>query len=218
MNCRTRARGTASVLAMFAGISLLAPAIVLAKSGAVKPGHAKPRPAKPIPGGASQVEGLSGKVGDVLFDGHWRFQVIDVKTGLDSYALNVPISEQDYAKFHDVAEFDNATHTFTPKEGYKLVAIKCHVKNGQKNTEQVDGYLGNPKTALADDQENSYPPIAYDMYSKGAWITKELLPGSGEDLTLLFAVPPTAKMKDLVFTLKNWSDNNGRNVRVSLAP
>ena len=98
----------------------------------------------------------------MLFDGHWRFQVLSLDP-VSTYTLTVPSSEQDYAKFHDTAELDNATHTFTPKEGYTFFAVKCHVKNGQKSTEQIDGYFNDPKTALTDDKENSYPPIAYDM-------------------------------------------------------
>ena len=35
-------------------------------------------------GGANQVEGLHGKVGDTLFDGKWRFKVVDVQRGVKS--------------------------------------------------------------------------------------------------------------------------------------
>ncbi len=205
---------TACRLAIVMAAGLFAAAPCLAKPARQHP--ARPRPATP-PGGANQVQGLNGKVGDVLFDGHWRFQVLSLAPAA-TYTLSVPSSEQDYAKFHDTAELDNATHTFTPKEGYTFFAVKCHVKNGQKSTEQIDGYFNDPKTALTDDKENSYPPIVYDMFSKGLWTTKELLPGSGEDLTLLFAVPTGTTPKDLVFTLKNYSDHATRNVRVSLAP
>ena len=203
---------TACRLAIVMAAGLFAAAPCLAKP-------AKPhttRPATP-PGGANQVQGLNGKIGDVLFDGHWRFQVLSLDP-VSTYTLTVPSSEQDYAKFHDAATLDNDTHTFTPKEGYTFFAVKCHVKNGQKSTQQIDGYFNDPKTALTDDKENSYPPIVYDMVSKSLWTTRELLPGSGEDLTLLFAVPTGTTPKDLVFTLKNYSDHAVHNVRVSLAP
>lgn len=216
-------RSTRHTSATRATLALLASGFVLAPTPVhAKPAHGKttkprtPKPGTP-PGGANQVQGLNGKIGDVLFDGHWRFQVLSVQPA-STYTLAVPSSEQDYSKYHDVAEYADDTHTFTPKAGYTFFVVKCHVKNGQKRTEQIDGYLNDPKTALADDKENSYSPIAYDMYSKGAWVTKELLPGSGEDLTLLFAVPPGTTPKDLVFTLKNWSDHQGHNVRVSLSP
>jgi len=202
-------------------LALFKLAIVMAAGLSAAPCLAKPHPArtKPAtpPGGANQVQGLTGKIGEVLFDGHWRFQVLAIDP-VSTYTLTVPSSVQDYAKFHDAAELDNTTHTFTPKEGYTFFAVKCHVKNGQNATQQIDGYFNDPKTALTDDKENSYPPIAYDMVSKSLWTTRELLPGSGEDLTLLFAVPTGTTPKDLVFTLKNYSDHAARNVRVSLAP
>ncbi|BDI33758.1 hypothetical protein CCAX7_58090 [Capsulimonas corticalis] len=182
--------------------------------------HAKAKPAKPPKptGGANQVQGTSGKVGDMLFTGQWRFQVTGFQQ-VNSYTLKVPASEQDYAKWHSDAEYDDASHTFTPKEGITLIAVDCYVKNGQpKTTEQLDGYSDDPKTALTDDHSNSYPPIAYDMVSRGAWVTKPLLPGSGEKITLLFAVESGTTPKDLVVTLKNWSLHKGKEVRVSLAP
>lgn len=181
-----------------------------------KPGKntTKKQPVQPA-GGANQVEGLHGKVGQMLFTGRWRFQVQEFQTS-DSYTLKVPTSEQDYAKYHDVADYDSATHTFKPKEGYAFVAVKALVKNAQTSTQQLGCYLGDPKTAVTDNKANSYPPIAYDMLSKGAWVTKPLLPGSGEELTVLFAVPKGTELKDLVFSLNNWSDNKGKDVRVSL--
>jgi|GEM_PF-1784979 Telomeric repeat-binding factor 2. len=178
--------------------------------------QAKPqKPVKPIPGGANQVEGLNGKVGQMLFTGKWRFQVLSAEP-VETYALKAPGSEQDYAKYHDVAEYDDASRTFTPKAGYTFVAVRCKAKNGQKKVQQLDFYLNDQKTALADEQGNSHPPIAFDMQSKGAWVTKPLLPGSEVDITVLFAVPPDTKLKDVVFTLKNWEDRVGKEVRVSL--
>lgn len=195
-----------------------------------KPGHSKAKQAQPgqanskqvkakkpgqTPGGANQVDGLRGTLGQMLFDGKWRFQVQDVQE-VTSYVLTVPSSEQDYGKYHDAAELDSTTHTFTPKAGNMLVIIRCLVKNAQHTIQQLDEYLNDPKTALTDDQGNSYPPIAFDMVSKGAWITKPLLPGSGESLSVVFAVPTGIKPKDLLFTLKNWSEHAGHDVRVSL--
>ncbi len=213
---------TATLITLLVGAALLpnfgaAPSQAAQKAG----GKAKPSRTKKIVkrqplGGANQVEGLNGKIGQMLFTGKWRFQVLDVQQ-VNSYTLKMPSSEQDYAKYHDVAEYDLTTHTFTPKSGYTLVAINCLAKNAQNKVQQLDFYLNDPKTALADDKGNSYPPIAYDMQSKGAWMTKPLLPGSGESLTVLFATPPGTNLKDLVITLKNWADHAGRDVRVSLA-
>ncbi|HEY3330707.1 MAG TPA: hypothetical protein VGK19_11835 [Capsulimonadaceae bacterium] len=179
---------------------------------------AKVKPKTPkaaVPGGANQVQGLTGKLGDMLFDGRWRFQAISI-TPVTSYTMTVPRSEQDYALWHDVAEYDDASHTFTPKAGYTFFAVKCRVKNGQKQTEQLDCYSDSPKTALTDAGENSFPPFAYDMYTSSPLTTKAMLPGSGADITVLFAVDSTTKPQSMVFTLKNWSSHTGNNVRVKL--
>jgi hypothetical protein len=174
----------------------------------------KPKPTA-TPGGANQVSGLTGKVGDMLWDGRWRFQVQEVKE-TPSYKLNFPSSQQDYGRFGTFASEDHSTRSFTPKPGYTLIAVKCLAKNGQKTVQQLDCYPPNLMTALTDDQGNSYPPIVYDMQTEGAWTTKKLLPGSSAPMTILFAVPPGTKLKDLVFSLKNWSDRKVTNLRIAL--
>lgn len=218
-----RNRHTSRMVAMVACISVLGGSMALssplfAQDQGKNPPKTKktPKPKQP-PGGANQVTGLQGKIGDMLFDGRWRFQVQDVQE-VSTYTLTVLSSEQDYGRFRDVANQDFATKTFTPREGYKLIAVKCLAKNGQKSVQQLDGYAPDLKTALTDDQGNSYPPIAYDMQTSGAWTTKKLLPGSSQMMTILFAVPPETKLKDLVFSLKNWSDRKVNNLRISLAP
>jgi hypothetical protein len=183
-------------------------------AGGQKPKATKKKPAQ-TPGGANQVEGLNGKVGDMLFTGRWRFQVKDVQR-VDSYTLKVPASEQDYGKYHTVASFDRATNTFKPVEGYTFVAVTALLKNAQTKTQQLGSYLGDPKTAIADTEGGSYPPIVYDMQSQGAWVTKKMLPGSALNMTVLFAVPKDTKLKDVVFSLYNWDDMKGKEVRISL--
>jgi hypothetical protein len=199
-----------------------AAALCLAVTGgpaaAQKKAPTKPKKPAVIPGGANQVKGMSGKVGDMLFDGRWRFQVQEVQF-TDDYVLKVPSAPQDYSRFRDVAKEDLARHSFAPREGYTLVAIRCLAKNGQNSVQQLDFYstsYNGIKTALADDQEGSYQPIVYDMQSDGAWVTKKLLPGSGLPVTVVFAVPPGTKLKDLVFSLKNWSDKKVTDLRISL--
>lgn len=177
-----------------------------------KASKAKP---KPTPGGANQVGGLTGKIGDMLFTGQWRFQAISISQA-PTYTLTVVNSEQDYSKWSPVAEFDNASSTFTPKSGYDFYAVKCLVKNGQQSTEQLDCYGDDPKTALADATGTSYPPIVYDMHTQGPLTTKPMLPGSGQTITVLFAVDSGVKPQSLVFTLKNWSSRTGKNVRITL--
>jgi hypothetical protein len=211
--------GAAALLAL----TILGPAAQAQAGGQAKPARTKAAKKKPpaktpagrITGGANQVEGLNGKVGEMLFTGRWRFQVQEVNV-TDAYTLKVPTSEQDYGKYSSVADYDANTRTFTPKEGYTFVAVRALVKNGQKTTQQLGCYLGDPKTAVADTKGGSYPPVAYDMLSQGAWVTKPLLPGAGQEMTVLFAVPKGTELKDLVFTLNNWSDMKGKEVRVSL--
>jgi hypothetical protein len=177
----------------------------------------KPKKPKTPPGGANQVQGMAGKVGDMLFDGRWRFQVQDVQL-VDTYTLKVPSSQQDYSRFREVANEEMATHRYTPKEGYAFVAVRCLVKNGQKTVQQLECYPPDLKTAIADTEGNSHPPIVYDMLSQGAWNTKPMLPGSGQTMTVLFAVPKGTTPKDLVFSLKNFSDRKVNNLRISLPP
>jgi hypothetical protein len=208
-------RSAASLCAALAACAAFSPLSIADAKAKPKPSKAKP--AKPA-GGANQVEGLKGKVGDMLFTGQWRFQVIGFQQ-VDSYTLKVPSSEQDYAKWHSDAEYDDASHTFTPKQGLTFVAIDCYAKNAQaKATEQLDFYSDDQKTALTDNESNSYPPIVCDMLSHGGWVTKPLLPGSGEKITLLFAVSSGMTPKDLVVTLKNSSLHKGKEVRISLTP
>jgi hypothetical protein len=192
-----------------------APALAQSGGGKSPAKEQTPPKVKQRPGGANQVEGMNGKVGDMLFDGRWRFQLQEVKE-VPTYTLTVPSSEQDYAHYHTAAEYDVTTKVFTPKAGYTLVALKCLIKNGQNKVQQLDCYSLGINTAIADDQGNSHPPIAYDMMSSGAWTSKPLLPGSGQAMTILFAVPPGTKLKDLVFSVKNWSDKKINTLRISL--
>lgn len=163
------------------------------------------------PGGANQVEGMRGKIGDVLFDGKWRFQVLDVKT-VDDYTMK-NAATNDYSVYHNTAEFND--NTLRPKPGNSLVMIQCRLKNGVKQNQSLWRYNNDTHTALTDDQGQSYPPIAYDIPSGGSFGSKDLLPGSAIDFAVLFTVPPGTHLKDLVFTLRTLSDK-GDEVRVSL--
>jgi len=197
-------------------IAAISVAATLLCSGAF--GAAKPKPKKPA-GGANQVKGVTeGKVGDMLFDGHWRFQVLSVSSATPTYTLKVSNAEEDYAKYHDLADYDDASHTFTAKDGNVLITVDCVAKNGQPKMEQLDWFSDQQNTALTDNQSNSYTPIAIDMKSNGIWVTKKMLQGSSEALTFVFAVPTGTTPQDLVVTLKNWEDHKGKDVRVHLTP
>ncbi len=163
-------------------------------------------------GGANQVEGMRGKVGDVLFDGKWRFQVLDVRT-MDSYPMKNNATN-DYGVYNSTADLSDGT--FRPKAGNSLIVIQCRLKNGVKQNQSLWRYNPDTHTALTDDQGQSYPPIAYDIPSGGSFGSKDLLPGAALDFAVLFTVPEGTHLKDLVFTLRTLSDK-GDEVRVSLA-
>jgi hypothetical protein len=169
------------------------------------------------PGGANQVQGVTqGKVGDVLFDGRWRFQVLGIQKP-DSYTMKTPsVEPSSYPR--DIIEYDRTTRVLRPKPGYQLVVVQCRMTNGQKSTQTF--WLGqrDVNNALADMQGESHAPVGYDL--EGAPIqSKPLLPGAKTDFTLLFSVPEGTRLKDLVFTLRNNDfSQKGNDVRVSLAP
>jgi hypothetical protein len=162
-------------------------------------------------GGAHPISGLRGKVGDVLFDGKWRFQVLSVNT-VDSYTMQHHATN-DYGTYHDVVDFEDKV--VRPKEGRNLIAIKCRVTNGRNSTQSLWVYNNDTHTALADSQGESYPPAIYDLEETGSFDSKKLLPGAKLDFTVLFSVPEGTHLKDLVFTLRTLSDK-GSDVRVTL--
>jgi hypothetical protein len=80
-------------------------------------------------GGTNQVQGaVQGKVGDVLFDGRWRFQVLGVQMP-DSYTMNTPSAEPTSYPA-DTLLFDRTTHVVRAKPGYKLVIVPCRMTGG----------------------------------------------------------------------------------------
>ncbi len=166
-------------------------------------------------GGANPIEGVTqGKIGDVLFDGKWRFQALRMETP-ESYAMKTA-SAPDYAAYNAVAEFDPTAHVFKPKAGYKLIAIPCRVTNGRN--EKVGLWIGGRhNNALADTEGSSHTAIAYD-FDGAPIVSKELVPGAKLDFVTLFSVPEKTQAKDLIFTLQTLHDKKGNDVRVSLTP
>ncbi len=168
-------------------------------------------------GGTNQVQGVTqGKIGDMLFDGRWRFQVVSVQTP-DAYTMKTPSAEPTSYPA-DTLDFDRASHVVRAKTGYKLVVLACVIANGQKSTQTfwLAPIAGrNINNALADTKGGSHVPVGYDL--EGAPIqTKPLLPGARLAFSMLFVVPEATELKDLVFTLTN-NDSSGTNdVRVSL--
>ena len=167
-------------------------------------------------GGTNQVQGLQGKIGDLLFDGRWRFQVLSVAQP-DTYTMKTP-GDEPSSYPADTVNFDRKTQLVSPKSGYKLVVIQCRMINGQKNKQTFWLAAKDGNNALADQQGESYAPIGYDL--EGAPIqSKPLLPGAKTDFPILFSVPQNIELKDLVFTLRNNDfSQKGNDVRVSLTP
>jgi len=163
-------------------------------------------------GGTNQVQAVTqGKVGDVLFDGWWRFQVQNVEM-TDSYAVK---------KNGDGLSFDRSTNVVHAKPRTKLVVIRCRMTNGQKSVQTFwlaplpgERAINN---ALTDTEGESYPPDGYDLDGTTSQ-SKPLLPGAKTDFAILFSVPEGTRLKDLVFTLQNNDSRPGNDVRVSLTP
>ena len=164
-------------------------------------------------GGAIPIAGLQGKVGDVLFDGKWRFTVTGVEK-VDSYKM-IHKSTTDYAVYNQIAELEDGA--FTAKEGRSLLLVKCRISNGTNGSRALWVANTDTHTALADDQGESHPPIAHDMEEASPFLSKTLLPGAKLDFNVLFSIPEGTKVKDLVFTLRTISNNDkGNDARVAL--
>jgi hypothetical protein len=167
------------------------------------------------PGGTNQVQGVAtGKVGDVLFDGRWRFQVLSVQT-MASYTMKTP-SVEPTSYPADTLNYNRTTQVVQPKPRYKLVVVQCRMTNGQKSTQTFWLAQKDGNNALADMEGESHVPVGYDL--EGAPIqSKPLLPGAKTDFPILFIIPENTQLKDLVFTLRNNDfSQKGNDVRVSL--
>ncbi len=165
-------------------------------------------------GGTYQVQDLSGKVGDVLFDGKWRLQVLSVATP-DSFQMRTDAQPYGY---DNSATYNGSIRFIRPRNGYKLVVLKVHVTNGQKTTQTLWTSISDKtmRTALADADGQSHAPIDYD-YEGAPNVTQPMLPGASMTFPIIFSVPQDTVLKDFVMTLKN-NDSfaRGNDARVSL--
>lgn len=166
------------------------------------------------------VSGLSGKIGDVFFDGRWRFEALSAPTKTDKYIMKIESAEERLPN-PQMAYWDSidTPRYYTPKPGYTLYTIDCLAKNGQTTVQQLD--CGGPgmDTSLIDDKGQSYPVEGFDMMTNGDWTTRRLLPGSAERITVVFALPQDSAPKTLIFTLRNSGDavSKNRDVHVALS-
>jgi len=153
------------------------------------------------PGGANEVRGENGKVGDWFFNGYWHFQV----KSLDRAA--------EY-NFH----FSPSPYTSKPSGANdELVVVTCQIKNGHQEAEEpilTAHGLGTQKTALTDDQGQSYAPMDFDVRG-GA-----LVPGAAKSFGVVFSVPKGTHLQSLIFTLYGFGMTSTKptNVRVALGP
>jgi hypothetical protein len=158
---------------------------------------------KAVAGGANQVDGLRGKVGDTLFTGKWRFQITRVEH-VSVYNTTLQPS----------------VDTFHPKgANQELVVCTGVLKNARKAVGEFQMTMhGTSDTALTDDQGVSYPPIGYDPTNGGFYGPPKMLPGSAQPFAAIFSVPKGANLKDLVFSVWGYGEKKPTDVRISLQP
>jgi hypothetical protein len=162
------------------------------------------------------AQGLEGKIGDVISDGSWRFQVLSMQTP-ESYAMKTDAEPYEH---RNLSSFDLSKRIFTPKTGYKLVVFQCRATNAQKSPKRLWVAVSdsaNVRTALNDAGGSSHVPIGYD-FEGGPIQTKPLQPGETITFAVIFSVPQDAQLKELLFTLAaNGEREQSKDVRVSLA-
>jgi hypothetical protein len=150
------------------------------------------------PGGANMVQGLRGKIGEELFNGRHRFTVVEV------------IRTSSYKP-----RFYNAGYEYTPSSpDQEILSIICRLKNGTKETVTIDLLMGK-NTAVTDMKEQSYAAdsgAGTDVANRGP----RLLPGAAVDFALTFQIPKSAELKDLVFSVQDFSGKPNPDFRVSL--
>lgn len=141
-------------------------------------------------GGAGMIATkLVGNIGDELFTGKWRFQVLGIERMKERDPVFLPK--------------ENFNH-LVAQSGREFVVVQCRFKNGTKVKDGIvlDKWDGN-NTALTTANGQSIEPfrIGYDAvfnehFPNGA----KLLPGAGLDFYLIFEAPVGTEVKDLVFT------------------
>jgi hypothetical protein len=147
-------------------------------------------------GGANQLEGLRGKIGDDLFNGRYRFKVIKVVRG------------QKYTR-----QF-GGTNDVEATAGSEIVAVICRLENGTNMAQTVDLMPGR-NTAVTDQDSHSFVPftgLANDVPERGP----KLLPGAATDFAIVFQVPASAVLNDLVFSVQDFSAKPSQDFRVSV--
>ena len=142
-------------------------------------------------GGANQISGRTGTIGQTLFTGKWKFEVESESTA-DSYA----------------SHHNSDASTVTPTgDNDELVIVNCLMKNAKNKTAQPLLVAGTLHTAVTDNQETSYRPIFYDFVGPHGY-GPVMLPGSACNFTVVFDVPKGTTVQDLIFTLGDLNDSS----------
>ena len=161
-------------------------------------------PAADAAGGASEVHGTRGRVGQMLFTGKWRFEVLGV----------------DRATAYDSKYLPDARNFVPTGDTEELVIVRCRLKNGQKTAQKAMLSPIHPHNiALTDNEGQSYAPTDFDKRGGSTDEGPNLLPGAQTDFAVLFSVPKGTALKDLVFSLQNAYEDTpdgGTDVRIAL--
>jgi hypothetical protein len=152
--------------------------------------------------GAPLHEGPSGKMAVNLVADKWQFQVISVQ------------QVSDYSP-----QYGSDKDKIVPREvGDLLVIVRCRLKNGTKEMREVyfdKDSSGN--TALTDDQEHGYVPLAYDSRNSG-YSSDKMPPGSLHDFVVLFSIPKDTGLTALTYSVREAGIDKNTEFRVSLKP
>lgn len=152
--------------------------------------------------GSSPIHHLTGNMADNLTSGAWQFQVASVQQ-VSGYSQ----------------QYGTEKAQLTPKEtGDILVVIRCRLRNGTKEMQEVafDGSsAGN--TALTDNQEHGYVPLAYDSRNSD-YMSDKMPAGSAHEFVVIFSVPKGTDLKNLTYTVAATGLDKSTDFQVALRP
>jgi hypothetical protein len=147
-------------------------------------------------GGAGQLNGMNGKIGEKLSNGQWVFTVVKAFR-TDKYTH----------------QFDNDSST-PDKATDDLVVVVIRIKNARQESVGIS-LPGTGSTAVTDQDEHSYSKQTFgsmdDLHSYPT-----LLPGSAVDFAMVFSVPKTEKLDSFVYQVYPSSGPKPPTFRVSL--
>lgn len=151
-------------------------------------------------GGAGQLDAKgNGKIGQEIFSGKWRFQVLDFKRA-ESYT--------------EARTKNKKTHK--AESGQELVIVNCRVKNGTKAKDELvfSPTWEGTNTSLTDSNEQAYPATAFDVREdEYAPVGCNFLPGSAIDFSIVFQVPKGTEIKDVIFTAMQYKYRSGSDLK-----